>query len=184
MTGEAILRPARAADVEGIARVHVEAADGVYRAVLPRRLLGPFTYERRVVLWRGLFEVARNPLPIEVASDPEGRILGFAWWRRVPEADAAFDAEIMSIYVDPAYQRRGLGRRLLGRAASRLVEAGAESCYIWVFLANHTARRFYEAVGGRRTDRGWEVYEDVQVPTLAYAWKPIQSLIVATEEEP
>ncbi len=184
MTGEAILRPARAADVEGIARVHVEAADGVYSAVLPRRLLGPFTYERRVVLWRGLFEVARNPLPVEVASDPEGRVLGFTWWRQVPEADAAFDAEIMSIYVDPAYQRRGLGRRLLGRAAGRLVEAGAESCYLWVFLANRTARRFYEALGGRRTDRGLENFEDVQVPTLAYAWKPIQSLIAATDEGP
>jgi ribosomal protein S18 acetylase RimI-like enzyme len=182
VTRETVLRPAVVADAEGIARVHFEAADATYRAVLPHRLLAQFSYEQRLRLWRGLFEVARNPLPIEVASDPEGRVLGFAWWRLLPEGDGAFDAEIMSLYVDPAAQRRGLGRRLLGRAAERLAHGGAESCYLWVFMANRRARRFYEAFGARRTDRGWEAFEDVQVPTLAYAWKPIQDLVAAAGE--
>lgn len=60
-----------------------------------------------------------------------------------------YKCELYSLYVDPAYMRNGIGRRLLARVKSSVKEKGLNSFYLWVSEDNIGARRFYESLGGK-----------------------------------
>ena len=76
-------------------------------------------------------------------------VVGFAL-NQVIEAEA----EILTICVDPAWRRSGLGRVLLNHACERLRELGVESYFLEVSEENVAARALYAAAGffevGRR----------------------------------
>lgn len=73
-----------------------------------------------------------------VAED-DGRIVGFC------SADAV-TASIWALFVDPAYERRGHGRRLLAPAVAWLRSGGAEKIVLGT-APNTRAERFYRAGG-------------------------------------
>ena len=60
---------------------------------------------------------------------------------------AADEAEILTIAVEPASRRRGLGRALIIEAASRAHAQGAGAIFLEVGLANQAARALYERLG-------------------------------------
>jgi tRNA threonylcarbamoyladenosine biosynthesis protein TsaB len=76
-----------------------------------------------------------------VASEPD-RPVAFALARR-----AADEAEIISIGTVPAFRRRGIARRLVGRLADMLVGAGVRSLFIEVGAHNTGAKMLYQALG-------------------------------------
>ena len=67
---------------------------------------------------------------------------------------AADEAEILTLAVDPACRRRGLGRLLLTRALQTAGERGAHTMFLEVGEANAPARALYAGIGfvgiGRR----------------------------------
>ncbi len=67
---------------------------------------------------------------------------------------AADEAELLTIGVDPAARRRGVGRRLVGAAAQAALAAGAHMLHLEVAVANAPARALYARAGfevvGRR----------------------------------
>ena len=75
---------------------------------------------------------------------------GFVLCRRIAD-----EAEILTLAVDPAHRRRGLGSALLSAAADQAAEAGAAALFLEVAsdnaaaLALYRARNFIE-VGRRR----------------------------------
>ena len=182
-------RPAGPDDAEAVARVHFEAARQAYRGILPDVVLADMTYERRLALWGGLLGGPGKRPRVELAVEPaaelavggEGagpdRAVAFAWWRDTRDAEAAFDGEIVALYVLPHRQRQGLGRRLMAHSAERMAAAGLKSCYLWAFEDHRAARRFYARLGGRPVDRDWETLDQLRVARVAYAWKPIDALL-------
>ena len=68
---------------------------------------------------------------------------------------AADEAELLTLAVSPAHQRRGIGRRLLYAVVDRVRSAGARWLFLEVGEDNPGARALYEAAGfvtvGRRT---------------------------------
>lgn len=176
-------------DAAAVARIHYEAARRAYRGILPDAVLADMTYERRLALWGGLLggpgkrphvELAVEPaldLPAGGAGAGLDQPVAFAWWRDTRNAEAAFDGEIVSLYVLPDCQGRGLGRRLMAHSAERMAAAGLTSCYLWAFEAQRSARRFYDRLGGRLVDRDWEILDELRVARVAYAWKPIDALL-------
>lgn len=173
---ETVLRAAIPEDQAGIARVHAQAWQAAYRDILPAELVAGFSLESRELLWRGLFAGRRPPL-VELAALPGGDIAGFVWCRRIAQPEAGFDGEIIAVAVAPAWQGRGLGRRLMAAAAARLAALGAASGYLWVYRDNLAARGFYERLGGRMVDQDVERYEGQELPIVAYAWKPLDDLL-------
>ena len=173
---EAGLRAARPDDWEAIAQVHAEAWQAAYSGFLPPPVMRRFALPGRRRLWQGLLAAETPPL-VELVETAAGGIAGFAWCRRVAEPDAAFEGEIVAIAVRPGHERRGLGRRLMGAGAARLAASGAGSLYLWVYRENRPARAFYEALGGRMVDSDVEHCEGLELPIVAYAWKPIDDLI-------
>jgi ribosomal-protein-alanine N-acetyltransferase len=87
-----------------------------------------------------------------VARDGAGEdVVGFALSRV-----AGGECEILSLAVDPAYRRRGVGRTLLVAAIEWAGFAQANAVFLEVAEDNDTARRLYLAHGfsavGRRPD--------------------------------
>jgi GNAT superfamily N-acetyltransferase len=82
---------------------------------------------------------------------------GKGWLCEVDEEVVGFsvastgDASIWALFVKPAYEGRGIGKRLLKLATSWLFEMGAQS--VILSTAAHTrADRFYELQGWKRGD--------------------------------
>lgn len=118
-----VLRAAEAADVEILAamtRLHVE-------------------YGMSPSWRRAHFRTAlRDPRAVMDVIDDRGEIAGFVLARAGGRL-----AHLQLLVVMPAVRRRGLGRRLLRQAESRLRIAGADCLRLEVRAGNAGARRFY-----------------------------------------
>lgn len=92
-----------------------------------------------------LAELARSPGAIlRVAADRGGFALA-----RV----SADEAEILTIAVDPARRRRGIGRGLLAESEAAARAAGAATMLLEVAASNAAARALYDGAGYRPVGR-------------------------------
>ena len=66
------------------------------------------------VLDEHLAETRHGPAVLGVLREPDGTVVGFAWWRRRPEPLYAHVATLWRLQVDPDRRGRNLGRLLLG----------------------------------------------------------------------
>jgi putative acetyltransferase len=73
---------------------------------------------------------------------------------------------IDQLFVDPAYQRSGIGAALL-----RTAKAANDRLHLWTFQRNENARRFYESQGFRlvKTTDGRDNEE--HEPDALFAWE-------------
>ena len=69
-------------------------------------------------------------------------------------------AELVSLAVDPASRKRGIGRALLKTAIRRVVRRNARSMRLMVHAANIGAAGFYRSQGFRAVGRVPGYYED------------------------
>lgn len=83
----------------------------------------------------------------------DGREAGFAILQCVPP-----EAELLSIGVDPASRRAGLGRAILTHAARDLMTAGATMMFLDVAADNDAALALYRALGFQDMSRRKRYY--------------------------
>jgi ribosomal protein S18 acetylase RimI-like enzyme len=154
------VRRAAAADVPALARLHVAAWRLAYQGILPQHVLAGLSAAEFERIWGGLLHDGNRTTL--VACPEGGDPAGFVAFRLEPEA------EIIGLYVDPAYWRRGMGRLLMGAALERLAAAGAGRVLLWVMRDNARARAFYAAcgfspTGGRRdSERHGSRFEELE----------------------
>lgn len=89
-----------------------------------------------------------HPAALALAAEADGRLLGFvlAW-------AAAGESEILTIAVDPACRRGGVGRALMSAVMARAAAAGATEMTLDVDIANVAARALYERLGFAQVGR-------------------------------
>jgi ribosomal-protein-alanine N-acetyltransferase len=80
-----------------------------------------------------------------LAAVADGRLSGFLIGRAI-----AGEAEIITVAVDPAVRRGGLGSALVERAAGVASEAGAACLFLEVAVDNEAALGLYEGAGFSR----------------------------------
>jgi GNAT superfamily N-acetyltransferase len=135
-------------DREAIGRVFLAARDEMtYLPVIPdddRAVIGTLITRDDDELW---------------VVEEDGQVVGFADLR----ADM-----LAHLYVDPAWQGRGLGGNLFELAKQRRLDGFTW----WVFQKNDGARRFYERHGARlvKLTDGSDNME--REPDALYEWKP------------
>jgi ribosomal protein S18 acetylase RimI-like enzyme len=150
------LRDADADDLEAIVRVFLDCWTISYRRDLPADLVDRITPESARELWSAALNSPESKVLVDVRGD---KVVGVASYA-MPSADEGY---LASLYVDPAAQRLGVGRRLLAAVESRLREAGARRATLWVFAANTPSVAFY-------AKQGWRL--DVETTTLAEWGQP------------
>ena len=140
------VRPATPADAAQIARVHIESWQTAYRGLVPQSILDGLSVERRAEFWSPrLLEPGETRTWL---GEQDREIVGFVATGRASDPELPPDtAEVESIYLLARSRGQGVGRLLLRTATRDLVERGFATAILWVFTANDSARRFYEAAG-------------------------------------
>lgn len=164
------IRKARPSDAYDLAVVHVASWRTTYQDIIDEAYLAALNVEDKLKQW----EMILRDGDVFVVENEEGKIVGFGGVG--PERTGAFtgyDAEVYAIYLLYPYQGRGIGRKLLKRLATFLLEAGYESLLIWV-LAENPSVHFYQAMGGKKIGE-----ERIQIGEQffiehAYGWKDLR----------
>ncbi len=101
-------------------------------------------------------ELKRDLARYFVAED-SGRVLGFlGYW------EAPGEAHLITLAVDPAARRQGVGKSLMGHAFSYAAKKGAGLATLEVRTSNEGAQRLYEAFGFRTVAIRKKYYADNQ----------------------
>lgn len=117
-----------------------------------------------------IYVVADNASePEQVAGIVMGQPADVALW---PNA-----GQIPCLYVAPAFQGRGLGRRLLATAVAHLQDHGLDRLIIHCLDANKPAARFYEALGGRLVGTTIFVDEGFENVERIYGWEDVTPIL-------
>ena len=136
------IREAELADVAAIADVCARATRQAYQGLVTDDYIA-----RVVTHWYGherlRREIFATPLwfGFVVATTGTGivGVAGSGWGED--------EAELFTLYVDPAWHRRGIGRALIDHEAARARGAGAARLDVAVLPGNTPAFRFYERCG-------------------------------------
>jgi GNAT superfamily N-acetyltransferase len=176
------VRPARAGEASAIARVHDRCWRATYTGLLPDSVIAASTLADREALWARLLGRPEECRGAYVAVAPDRQIVGCAWGGPEESGDPVYRGELLGLYLLEAYQGRGLGRQLVAAVAADLLRQGHASLLLWALSANHRARRFYEALGGRLLREREIAMRGAPVREVAYGWPDISRLTVPTEE--
>jgi phosphinothricin acetyltransferase len=124
---------------------HAQAVIDIYRAGIAG---GDATFETEPPDWQR-FTTTRMPDHRFVAIDGAGTVLG--WTACVPVSDRCVYAGVVehSVYVDPAAQRRGIGRLLLDTLIRSTEQAGIWTIQSGVFPENTASLALHTAAGFR-----------------------------------
>jgi len=176
------IRPARLADASGIGDVHVATWRSAYPGILAERMLSGMSPLFHAALYAGMIRrgdkvfVAVARAEGDAQGDAQEIVVGFASAGRTRSASALAEGEIFTLYVLDDWRERGIGRRLLRRAAQALDTMGCASAFLWV-LSENPSRWFYEHMGGHAAATGTTVVARRRVAQTAYVWNPIGPLL-------
>jgi len=188
------IRRARRSDAAPIGRVHVETWQAAYAGLLPDSMLVSMSDGRQSAWWQRLLADPDEARGVFVADDDDMGVVGFGSCgpvRDPPELLEQGDGrakrvgEVYTLYVEPDFQNRGLGRRLLDALFRQLRADGCDNAVLWM-LANNPTQFFYEGMGGQRVGHRVDTMAGRDVEEVAYAWRdltiPLVRRKLATEE--
>ncbi len=154
-TTELSLGPARRSELARIAALSRDTIEtGLIPAWTEPRLERMRRHRETMVLVARCKSVAAGQAP---ATDPA---LQFAGFGIMVYGDTR--AHLNLLGVDPQFQRRGVGRRVLRWLERSALEAGTFDITLEVRAANHAAQAFYLALGYEPTGRIDRYYQGVE----------------------
>lgn len=160
-----IIREATAADLPALVPLHLTTWRATYQRILTEDELNVPTYAIRERQWHRNFETTDGSWFSFVVEDATGQLIGFATGR--PADHPEFAGELNKIYLIGAYQRQGLGRRLVGHVTRRFLQRGITTMILFADPRNPSCR-FYEALGAEKLeeDGGY----------VSYGWRDLRLL--------
>lgn len=139
------IREATAEDIPALAELHVTTWNDTYAPMLMR---GP-PVSVREHQWREAFAKTDGSWFCYVVESATGQLVGFA--KGVKTDHPEYGGELSKIYLLRAYQRMGLGRRLIGHVARRFLSEGITSMWLFGDARNPSAKAWL-ALGAVKTD--------------------------------
>jgi len=162
-------------DSEAIAQLHTKSWRNSYKGILSDDYLDNHALQDRQAIWQKRFEV-ENPNQCVVLAKEGESLAGFVCL--FANYHEQFGAYLDNLHVHPAYQSKGLGKKLMQQAVTWLLEQGNnKTMYLWVFEANQDACRFYESLEGINHEVSLELMPDGnKVLSRRYIWNDISKL--------
>ncbi|MFZ6768975.1 GNAT family N-acetyltransferase [Undibacterium sp. Di26W] len=178
---EVSLRRATVDDAEAIAAVRVESWKATYRGMIPDSFLDAMRVEDSILQWRQILQAmseAADRICVYVAES-EGQLIGFASGMMLPEPKLGMQSELTAIYLRPAWQRAGIGRRMVQKVARTLQAQGTESLLVWAISDNAIARNFYEELGGVLLIEQAFSWDGMDLMEAGYGWRDLSVLMAS-----
>ena len=180
------LRSATVADAEAIASVRIESWLATYRGMIPDEYLDSMKLEESILHWRTILEAlpAAGERICVFVAETEGQIIGFASGMLLPEPKLGMKAELTAVYLRPAWQRSGIGRRMVQKVARTLQAQGSNSLLVWVIADNAIARNFYEELGGALLHEQNFSWDGLDLMEAGYGWRDLSVLMASVNALP
>jgi ribosomal protein S18 acetylase RimI-like enzyme len=153
-------------DAGSIARVYIASWHDAYPGAVPTLLLTSMTQTGQTARWRAAISAREAVL---VARHKRHGVIGMTSFGGSRDPDLGPDAEVYTLYVDPAFYGEGVGRSLLAGAFADLKRRGFSSCIVWAHAKN-PARFFYERLGGRLVAERTVRLLGEPIPEAGFAW--------------
>ncbi len=181
------IRRAKRDDAASIGRVHVETWQAAYAGLLPDAMLAAMSDVRQSAWWSQVLADPGEARGVFVADDQDMGVVGFGSCG--PARDGPEDlpegldgrevrvGEVYTLYVEPDFQNRGLGRRLLDAMFRQLRADRCDTAVLWM-LADNPTRFFYEGLGGERVGERTDTMGGVDVEEVAFAWRSLSQPLV------
>ena len=140
-----IIRDATPDDIPALARLHVATWNATYA---PMGMNGPSVAVREGQ-WRETFARRDGSWFCLVVENARAELVGFAKGRTSDHPE--YGGELNKIYLLAEYQRRGIGRRLVGHVARRFLSQGITSMWLCGDARNPSVNAWL-ALGAHKTD--------------------------------
>lgn len=161
------IRFATAADALALARLHVETFNETHGDSPPLHV--------REQQWTALLNQQSDDEFVLLVANDQQQLAGFARGRPYDHENPAIEGELNKIYLLRRYQSKGLGRRLLCRAANEFVKRDMHSMLLFGD-AHNPSNGFYEHLGGER------LYASNGEFHGGYAWKDLKLLTMQCKD--
>jgi ribosomal protein S18 acetylase RimI-like enzyme len=165
------VRTARPEDAADLARIYIESWQDTYAGVISHSLLCAMSLRAHTARWQAtLRSMEKNSGAVLVAEDAHFGIIGLCSLGKARDGGCGYDGEVYTLYVDPAFLGRGVGRALLAGAFEAFKDRKLRSCLIWAH-AHNNACFFYEAMGGLRVATRTTRLLGELTPEIGFGWK-------------
>ena len=179
MSEKILLRDATHEDASAVTALHVASWRASYRGVLPDAYLDGEAEAERGAHWKKTLASLKADDLVLLAETSEG-LRGFISVYR--NAEPGYDAYLDNLHVRPGHRGGGLGRQLLAAALERMIEGGAKTLCLWAFDQNQGAIRFYQRLGGRPVEYGFDPFAGSNAPHTKIAWNDLPKFLDACSE--
>jgi ribosomal protein S18 acetylase RimI-like enzyme len=176
------IRHAAVDDAPALARVMIAANVNTFTGLVPQRCLEWITHEESSANWARTLTpgTLRQEECLLVVEDGEGAVVGFALGKLLEdERFEEYRAELRSMAVDPKWQRRGIGKKLVRAVVEHLVGFGISSLIVRVLKANPNCG-FYERLGAELIEEEEYDWNGVVLPMNVYGWRDMRGLLQQT----
>ena len=159
------VRYAIADDAQSIAQISAVAWKEAYKGLLPEELLvSRKVDEKRINGWKK--KIDDKSFTMLVYED-DGEVRGYLW-AGPKRDDIQYDNELYAIYVDPSFQKQGIGSSLFEEYKKTIKNS---SFYLYMLSGNNNASAFYKKMGGYRdmkydrilNDNNYEIKEIIYI---------------------
>ncbi len=171
------IRTHRRDDADRIADILAAGWRQAYSSFMPAEILAPridvATRRAEIAEW---FDTEFDPAIEAVFVAEDARIEGFIHMVLEDKAGLGATGHVNLLYVDPAAQRRGIGRALLAEGARWLTDKAPGPLVLSAYERN-PHRHAYVAMGGREVKRLTSRFGDHELGSVLYLWDDAQSLV-------
>jgi len=174
-TSEISLREATSADSDLIAKLHAQSWRSAYRSVLSDEYLDNDLEGERTAYWRKKMPSLMDKEFVLVAVR-RAEMIGFIAVMDLPEN--GYSALVDNLHVRPDLKGLGIGVSLMKAAATRLIDTGRNSFYLWVLKGNVPAEKFYLAIGGNAADLSESLFGGQVVAARRFVWPDLKFFLL------
>ena len=166
-----LIRPHARADADRLAEILAAGWKQAYSHFMPAGFLTPRidpAYRRAEIAEWLDDEFEPGSEALFVAEDA-GIIAGFIHMVLGDKGDVGASGHVSLLYVDPAQQRRGIGRALLAEGVRWFIATAPGPLALSAF-ADNPWRQAYNALGGLEAKRLRPMLDGIEVETVIYLW--------------
>lgn len=131
-----VIRPATRADMPAIVGIYNWAVNQTFATIDSE----PLSQEEAIEWWD-----TRTGRALTLVADEDGIVAG--WASLLPWKQRGFEIVEDLVYVDPLYQRRGVGRQLLTRLLEEARSTGCRTIVASVAADNVSGLRLHQSLG-------------------------------------
>lgn len=162
------IRPATIKDADEMAKLFMRTWQISLSQYVPAGFLDQFQYQKQKEKY--ILRVA-DPQWIILVAKYQGKIVGMIGVTGNDSQPILYQKQIKSVYVDPDFQKQGVGRLLLEKLFSELQKQRIKNVMLWCMTSNQGACSFYEKHGGQRIENISPPEEYASMPHVIYAWE-------------